>query len=310
MLFRDFWKYLHAAIPTESPEEQEEAINALFQFLNQSAACIVLPSLLYELALDLFEWYLKHLLPTLDYYDTGDRQAIIDEYAASTTLLKETVERSRIFEEAMRQLLHQIQQHVLTRPQHVANALEPLLREKFSLDVSPRSLDGEPFQGLLRHLQRHFHYDHAAAFFDRLFPALLEPSQPAAPRSHRRSAADFTNVFAWILARHFEAHVVLVDTLLQGHIMPLHVVVECGCTSEHVEFQNQQIDAAMQLSADIARTVAQRYLREYHSRHIPEDVAVHCLFPRYGVSFRDNSAGLLLGIRIVGDVASKAVREL
>ena len=305
MLFKDLWDCLynaHHAIKSGSLEKQDETINALFRFLdnrrNQQ-----FPSLLCEQAIQISSWYLERVLPALE-YEEQDRQDIARHYEEFLEHLKACGTASQKIEKAFERLIEQIRNGTFIRVHEVAEALSEIVRDFFHLQdlqgfQNPFRSDHQ-FQQRLQSLRDNFRYDQAAAFFKDFFDVFLKDSNSSS--SCRLAIHNFTNMFEYILDSYFHAKAVLVDPFRHGQIMPLWVTVDADKTSEHVEFWNQNIDPTMQESADIARDIARQYLMNEYERNVPEKIFVQCQFPHFDVSFKDTSASLLLGIRIVEEV--------
>jgi hypothetical protein len=146
-------------------------------------------------------------------------------------------------------------------------------------------------------VQGEFNYTRVLKLFERLVdvpPRKITESSLA----YQSEMSNFREMFEYVLHSYFEGKALLVDTLGHGIVMPLWVSVDCSRTSEHVEFWNHTVDAEMQASADIARSLARTYLIEECEREIPEKVAVQCQFPNPAVGYRDTSASLLIGMKI------------
>jgi WD40 repeat protein len=308
MLFRDLWNYLHTVhevVNTGDLKAQDKAINALFRFLHRRKDQRF-PTLLYGQAIRMLRRYPEHVLPALSYYTAEDRQTIAENYRILEEQLQEATTISQQVERAFEQLLECIRKGIFSHTQEAAEASLKIARFFFD----PQDLkgfqkpfrSGHPFQELLTVLQENFRYAQAAKFFQGFLAAFLEEPIASATSQSSLPMYNFKTLFEYVLESYFQGKAVMVDSFRHGHIMSLWISMECDKTSEGVEFLNQNIDDSMQASAETARCIAREYLLDEYGKHVPENLVVQCCFPKHDVSFKDTSASLLIGIRIVGEV--------
>ncbi len=306
MFFVDLWKCLQNAyisLQSGAIEKQDDAINALFLFLDNHKKNQY-PALLYKQAIQFFLFYLAEVLPALNYYEEEDRQAIAEDYRLFIEELKESAAYSQNVECAFEQLIEYIRNKTIDDISGVVEAFLKILQAFF------QDLKGfrKPFrsarsfqQGLIV-FQENFRYNQAAEFFKEFFDALWGDAATVASSEYRLPIHNARRLFEYTLDSSFRGKAILIDRFRQGQIMPLWLSLDRDNTCEHVEFWNQEIDLAMQESADAARRVACQYLMAECGQDVSEELFVQCGFPKYDVSLKDTSASLLIGIRIVGDI--------
>jgi tetratricopeptide (TPR) repeat protein len=306
MYFVNFYKYLHEAHkairagPT-SLDVQAVAINDLFLFLDNHRTQRF-PSLLYTQAMQMLQWYREHVLPNLEGYNEEDRQEITENYKTLIASMNESSGVSQNIENALYQVIQKLVTGTFHHEHEVETALVEIARNFPGIEDIPRTTSiFQTFLRRFRSVQKEFNYTQTLKLFERLLDVSSGKSAELS-LAHQSEMSNFREMFEYVLRSYFEGKVVLVDHFGHGIVMPLWVSVDCARTSEHVEFWNHTVDAEMQASADTARSLACTYLIEECDREIPEQTAVQCQFPNPAVGYRDTSASLLIGIKIVGEV--------
>ena len=304
-MLRNIWYCLENAqhaLHAGNYDQQDEAINALFLYLDKTREHYY-PALCYDQALFLLRYYLEHVLPTLN-LDADTCREITHDYDELWAVLKQASGVAQAFETAFEQLLFDIRADRFAHPDEIARAVLALAHKFFPLPpIRFSSGTFDPFCDHLTILRRNFRYEQAAACFQQMFRHFLEYLNAASAVHHDHlSLINLRSLGEAVLDDFFQAKAILVDNFRQGHIVPLWVSVTCDQTSEHVHFWNQEVDAAMQASADTARQVVGDYLRAEYGRKLPETTAVQCCCSGAEGRLTDTSASLLIGLRIVGAV--------
>lgn len=287
--------YQAAAAPEPARDEQEEAINDLFLFLDAQRGALF-PELLVHQAIRICQWYLAHLLPAQG-YELEDQQAITADYADLFAHLRNIVRRANDIEQQLIGGIGGLRTGAFGHEREAAESLSKMVH---------RHLDEDPnaslrcVQSFRKNLRGPFNRTQIMTFMSRFFHALEDAYRASPQRFH--ALANIEELCDFMLHEYFQGKAVLVNTRRQGIIMPLWVTVIVGQSSEEVEFENSDVDAIMRAAAQTARKAASRYLRSIYDRDFAETTAVRCQFPLPWVGYKDASASLLLALRIVGEV--------
>ena len=303
MYFTEFWTHLHKAhiaVKQASPEIQATTINALFLFL-QERSDLLFPALFYEKAITLLRWYLTDILPKQGYAD-HDLRIIAAEYNALLAQIQGSREDAQDFERMFEAILCRLQQGDYPTSRSVATAVLHIFCDPQDAEAVTLGFQDRDIQKSFNQLQTTWSALHASQFFTPLLDLLTERTE-ASGLNLRRAISDVRELFDYTLKAHFQGKAVFVDTFFQGYIMPIWVSVDISRSSQHVEFVNRHVDPAMQASADIARSLARQYLMHALGENIPEHLTVQCWFPDPAVSYQDTSLSVLIGLKIVGEMA-------
>ena len=300
-LFHDIYTQLYTLHqewnrPGASAEAKTELMSELFLFLetHRQEHC---PHAFTRQAIEFLQGHLDFVLPDLDYKPedlqevSADYQVLLTRLEASECCVRQLeTELFRVFkalrdgqvphEQAGATLLHDLARNFLRQDE----LFSPSMRRSFK----KRTRDGLTRKQVFGLLEKVF----GIFLKHTLDPAFLKPM------------TNFRQLCEYYAQAYFHGKAVLVNVARQGLVTPLWLWVDRAKRSEHVSFEQQDIDAVMQISADAARATACRYLKDVCDQEIDERLAVHCRFPlpAAGYRYRDSSASLLIGLQIVGDV--------
>lgn len=287
--------YQAAAAPEPAWDEQEECVNDLFLFLDTQRGALF-PELLVHQVIRICQWYLDHLLPAQG-YELEDQQAIATDYADLFAYLRDVVRRSNDIEQQLIGVIGGLRTGAFGHEWEAAESLSKMVHRHLDEDPNASLRCVSTFR---RKIRAPFNRSQIMTFTARFFGALEEGYRASPQRFH--ALANIEELCDFTLHAYFQGKAVLVNTVRQGIIMPLWVTVAAGQKSEEVEFENPAVDETMRAAANAARKAAGRYLRSIYDREFDEQTAVRCQFPLPWVGYRDASAGLLLALRIVGEV--------
>lgn len=305
MYFDAFSTVLHEAYcalhaDTTELDGQLEALNDLFLFLDTHRQQLF-PAVLITQACQMLEFCIEQVLPHLA-EQVEECQEILVQYQNLLQSLKTTTVIAKKFEQTCHLLVRNLQTGNYTHEQEIAEALLALAR--LCAPAYEQQLASLSLQTFRRNTAHEREYEHGAAMLGVVHRFLNDLAREAslADALVRLQQVRFGEMLEYVFHAYFEGKAVFVNPFGHGVVMPIWVMVDCARTSDHVEFGNYFMDAQMQHSADIARMVACMYLRERFGKPLAENIAVRCHFPNPGVGYRDASASLLIGIKIVGEV--------
>lgn len=305
MYFDTFSTILHEAYRTLHEETtdldvQVEALNDLFLFLDTHRQQLF-PAVLVNQACQILEFCIKQALPQLG-SQIDEYRDILAQYQDLLTSLETMTHMAEKFEHSCHLFIRELQDGVYTHEQEIAESLFtlaiPCLPAQ-EIQISLPSL--QTFRRSLGHEYDFDHFTDLVNIVHRFFHDLAQEASLATTLTYLQKA-HFRELLEYVIYSYFEGKAVFIDPFGNGVVMPIWVTVNPTHTSEHVEFENHYVDTEMQQSADIARMAACTYLREHFGKNIPDNISVQCQFPNPGTGYRDTSASLLVGLKIVGEV--------